>query len=884
MRICSVRHIDGPNLYLYRPILVADVDLEDLTERESREFPGFNGRLLADFPGLREHHCAKGEPGGFVDRLEEGTYFGHIVEHLAIELACCVGIDVHYGKTLYAGRPGRYEMVMECKAFRCQRFLLQAAMEIVECMLAGRAYPLQQVLAEAAAILCETALGPSTQAIVDAANRRGIPVRRLNERSLVQLGYGCKRKLVQATMTDRTSAVAVDIASDKPLAKDILGAAGIPVPYGGVAADEEQAVAEFHRLGAPVVVKPYNGNQGRGVSLNLASEEEVRRAYQFASRYSQRVMVERYVEGRNVRLLVVGGRLIAASERIPAHVQGDGVHTVRQLIEAVNAHPDRGTDHEKPLTRIVVDEIARQVLARQGLSLDDVPEAGRAVFLRDSANLSTGGEAVDITGRLAESYRLIAERAARLIGLDVCGIDMIVPAVDRPPCDGEACAVVEVNAAPGIRMHQHPSYGSAREAGGAIVDSLFPDGDDGRIPLIAVTGTNGKTTTTRLIGHGLASTGRTVGMTTTGGVFIGGKKVVEGDTTGPDSARMILADTSVEAAVLETARGGIVRGGLAYDKANVAVLTNITLDHIGQDCVESIEDLVHIKSLVAECVFEDGTVVLNAEDKHLVELSRRLRAKVVFFAAGPDNPVLRRHLASGGVGFFLQRGWLTEGRGNLSWEIAFARQIPVTLEGTARFQIENCLAAAAALRSIGLTRRQVADALLSFRPDRDNPGRLTTYRMPGGGYVVLDYGHNPDGFRRVGEWLARLGSKRRIGVVGVPGDRSDVVIREAAAELSGWFDAFLVKEDEDKRGRREGEVAELMAAEIRRLHPEKPCRVVLSEEEALRQAIAEMKPDEVVAMFYERLPRLSTLIEGMGGVLVPSPVSEPSGRAVAGIT
>ncbi|WP_051344160.1 cyanophycin synthetase [Alicyclobacillus herbarius] len=881
MRICSVRHIDGPNLYIYRPILIADVDLEDLTERESREFPGFNERLLAEFPGLCEHHCAKGEPGGFVERLHGGTYFGHIVEHLAIELACCVGIDVHYGKTLYAGGPGQYEIVMECKAYRCQRYLLEAAMWIVESILAGKSYSLDDIMARAEEILRETALGPSTQAIVDAATQRGIPVRRLNEGSLVQLGHGKKRKLVQATLTDNTSAVAVDIASDKSLTKEILGSAGIPVPHGGWADDEEEAVAQFRRLRSPVVIKPYNGNQGRGVSLNLVSEEEVRLAYRFASRYNRRVIVERYVEGKNIRLLVVAGKLAAASERIPPTVRGDGYQSVRQLVAEVNAHPNRGADHEKPLTRIPMDEVAEQVLARQGLSPDDVPASGRVVLLRDSANLSTGGEAVDVTGQLDETYRLIAERAARLVGLDVCGIDMIVPAIHRPPQEDEECAVVEVNAAPGIRMHQHPSYGVTRDVAQAIVNSLFPGRDNGRIPLVSVTGTNGKTTITRLIGHGLAATGRTVGMTTTGGVFIGGKQVLSGDTTGPASARLVLSDPSVEAAVLETARGGIVRGGLAYDRANVAVLTNITLDHIGQDHVETIEDLVHIKSLVAECVSEDGTVVLNAEDKNLVELAPRLSSKIVFFATSPDNPVLRRHLAGGGVGFFLQRGWLTEGRGNLNWEIAFARDIPVTMDGKARFQIENCLAAAAALRSLGLTRRQVADALLSFRPEQDNPGRLMTYRMQGGCFVVLDYGHNPDGFRRVGEWLKRIGTKRIIGVVGVPGDRADEVIRQAAAELSQWFDAFIVKEDADKRGRREGEVAHMVAGEIRRLHPEKPCAVVLSEPDALRQAIAAAKPGEVVVAFYEKLDPLQQVIESLGGMTVSAISAHAPDRAVA---
>ncbi len=866
MKILSVRHIDGPNVYIYKPVMVARVDLQHLSERESYEFPGFVDHLLRSFPGLREHHCAKGEPGGFVERLYGGTYFGHIVEHLAIELACCVGIDVHYGKTLYAGGTGQYDIVVECKAYPVQKYLLEAATDIVGCLLSGTAPLVSDVLDTASRLLAKTQLGPSTQAIVDVATQRQIPVRRVSDGSLIQLGYGRHRKWVEATITENTSAVAVDIACDKELTKRVLQDAGIPVPAGGVAHSAEEAVEQLEAIGAPVVVKPYNGNQGRGVSLNLCIPEDVREAYQIAARISEKVIVEQYVQGRNIRLLVVAGQFVAASERLPARVCGDGRRSIRQLIEEVNCNPLRGDGHEKPLTKIVVDPVVEATLRRQHFTLDHIPPAGMVVMLRNNANLSTGGEAIDVTDEIHPTYQRLAQRTAAVVGLDVCGIDMVIANPVLPYHPGQS-TVIEVNAAPGIRMHEHPSHGLPRRAAEAIVRSLFPQGN-GRIPIVSITGTNGKTTTTRLIGHVLQSTGKTVGMTTTGGIWVATQQVADGDTTGPASARMVLSDPSVDVAVLETARGGIVRGGLAYDKANVAVLTNITVDHLGQDSVDTLEDLLHIKSLVAECVWEDGVVVLNAADPHLVDLGRKVKARVAYFALAQDHPVLARHLACGGVGYYVADGWFVEARGNLTWQIAAVAEVPLTGLGTVRFQVENCLAAIAALRALGCTRQQVAEGLTSFVPSVHNPGRCSVYRMQNGSYVVLDYGHNPDGFKKVGSWIRNVPHRRLIGVVGVPGDRSDVVIRQGADVLADVFDVLVVKEDRDKRGRQPGEVAGLMADQIRTRNPEKMCTAIFDEVEALRFAVQQALPGDVVVMFYEKLAPAQNLLADTGGVPV----------------
>ncbi|QSO47926.1 cyanophycin synthetase [Alicyclobacillus mengziensis] len=871
MRITSVRHVDGPNLYIYKPILVARIELEALTNRESVDLHGFVSRLLDYLPGLHDHHCAKGRPGGFVERLHEGTYFGHIVEHTAIELASILGLDVHYGKTVYVGPDGTYDIIVECKEFACQRYLLEQARDIVEA-LSRHHEPrnLEEIRRQAETILARTALGPSTKAIVDAAVKRGIPVWRRGDGSFVQLGWGRERKLIEATITQSTSAVAVDIACDKQLTKRILHDAGVPVPDGGIADSEESAVAEFLSLGSPVVVKPLDGNQGRGVSLNLASEDEIRMAYQTASSYGRRVVIERHIPGRNLRCLVVSGKLVAASERLPAMVHGDGTSSVRKLIDRANADPLRGDGHEKPLTKIAVDDVVLRTLERQGLSLDSIAPLGKTVLLRESANLSTGGQAIDVTDEVPDAIRLVAERAARVIGLDVCGIDMVVPD-GKPLAHVDSCYVIEVNAAPGIRMHHHPSFGNVRQAAEAILNSLFGPHGTGRIPIVSITGTNGKTTTTRLIGHVLCESGKTVGMTTTSGVWIDQKQIAEGDMTGPTSARMVLSDPAVDVAVLETARGGIVRGGLAYDKANVAVLTNITPDHLGQDGIDTVEDLMHVKSLVGECVSEDGTVVLNADDPRLIALSTRFRARITYFAMSHRNPVLRRHLALGGTGFYASNGWIVEARGNLTWQIMPVHEIPITVGGTALFQVENCLAAISALRAMGCTRQQIARGMSTFLTSANNPGRCNVFQLPSGAYVVIDYGHNPDGFRRVGEWLKQVPHNRLKGVVGVPGDRCNEVIRQSASQAAEIFDEFYVKEDEDKRGRAVGEVAELLREEISKLAPQKPIYVVLSETEALRKAMETAVQGDIVVLFYEKFKPAEHTVLQFGGIYAEVP-------------
>ncbi|HEV2761524.1 MAG TPA: cyanophycin synthetase, partial [Pyrinomonadaceae bacterium] len=574
MRAEHVRTLAGPNIYTHQPALLLRLSLEDRDAQESNDLPGFAERLLALLPGLAEQrYCTNDDEGGFAERLREGTGLAHVVEHVAVELTRLAGFPAARARTRSAGEPGVYNVVVEHKAEHATRYLLERAIELVEASAGGRGFTLEDALKEARRIAARKELGPSTRAIVEAAERRGVPWARVGEGSLVQLGWGRRRKFIQAAVADSTSAIAVELSCDKALTKVLLEQAYVPVPAGHTVRTEEEAVAALEDLGAPVVVKPLDGRQGLGVSLNLSTREQVAEAFRIAQEgFSGEVLVEELFEGKNYRVLVVGGRMVAASERVACHVTGDGRSTVGELIELANQDPRRGDGHEKPLTKIVADEIMLADLRKRGLTLAHTPARGEVVVLRESINLSTGGEARDVTDEVHESVARLCERAALVSGLDVCGVDLVLKDISRPFTKGEG-GVIELNASPGLRMHLFPSAGRRREVGEAIVGLMYPHGETARIPVCAVTGTNGKTTVTRMIGHVLGASGATVGVTTTDGIYVGGRCVAEGDTTGPQSARTVLFDPTVDVAVLETARGGIMRRGLGYDWSDVAVLT-----------------------------------------------------------------------------------------------------------------------------------------------------------------------------------------------------------------------------------------------------------------------------------------------------------------------
>lgn len=829
------------------------LQLEELEEREPQAFSHFKQRLWKLLPELRNDFWDSRKTGQV-----ESSLGGKIIEYITQELARQSGIPVSHIETQEMPIPGWHQVIVEYTAEQGTRFLLETSVELSTALLRGEDYLLAEKIEAAKRIIARTEFGPSTRAIINAATRRGIPWRRIGNDNCVQLGYGKQRRLIQAAMTSQTSAIAVDIASDKELTKSLLREAGIPVPEGRVVETLEDALQVLQEINSAVAIKPYNGCQGKGISLNITTAQQMESAFRIACQYANKVVIEEMIQGRDYRVLIVNGKMIAASERLPAHVVGDGIHTISQLIDIVNRDPARGEGHDKSLTRLVVDPPMMAFLKKCGWTIHDKPQAGEQVFLRECANLSTGGTAKDVTEQVHPEVAALCERAARIIGLDICGIDVILADIAAPATG----AIVEINAAPGLRMHLDPSKGQRREVGEAIVEMLYPTPSQGRIPVISITGTNGKTTITRMIGHVLAATGQQVGMTTTEGIYLGNQCLMKGDTTGPQSARVILSDPQVEVAVLETARGGIVRGGLGYDWSDISIISNIRPDHIGQDGIQNLDDLVHIKSLVAERVRAGGTLILNADDKRLVELSNhpRLQQKnIVWFTLRPASELVQRHLEANGTAFLWRNDWLIEATGNRETPIVRASELPVTLGGGAVFHIANALAAIAAGRAYGISVALITSALKEFQSDLHNPGRTELYQVADG-YVLLDYGHNPDAFAAVGALAKKWRGHKITGVIGVPGDRDDAIILEAGRAAARSFHRLLVKEDEDLRGRNSGETAALLCQGIQQEAPGLECRVVLHEITALRTALDGLQPGEIIVHFYEKAAPVLNLL------------------------
>lgn len=860
MELLQIQAVDGANIYSYRPIIRALVDLQEMTEKMSHTYGGFNRELLACLPGLEEHYCSRGKPGGFVERLWEGTLFGHIIEHVALELLTLSGQNIRYGKTEgIPGCPGVYEIVINYDSRAGAMEGLRQGFGLVDNLLKGLPVSREGAVTRIKQVIQAHEFGVSTRAIITACEQRGIPVVRLNEDSLLQLGYGCEQRRVQATMTDATGCIAVDIACDKGLTKGLLRAAGIPVPRGCVAVSVEEAVAELDHSGAPLVVKPYNGNQGKGVTLNLSDEAGIRSAFALAQAYDEKVLIEEFIEGRHYRLLVINNQLVAAAEKIPAYITGDGISSIRELVAKINEEPLRGDDHENVLTKIKIDSVVILTLAQKNLSLNTVPAKGEVVFLRDSANLSTGGVAHDVTGLIHPDNRDLAVYAAQVVGLDIAGVDLVIQDISRSFREANG-HVIEVNAAPGIRMHQFPSEGEMREVGKYIVDQIVPAGN-GRIPIVSVTGTNGKTTTTRLISKMLRDQGLAVGMAATGGIYVQGKLLVEGDTTGPESASIVLRHPDVQVAVLETARGGILRAGLGYDYADIAIVTNVSGDHLGQYGVETVEDVARVKSLVAEVVRPHSYVVLNADDVEVRQMARRTKGKVILFSMEQDNIFVRKHLGRGGVAVFVRRGTILLCQGEYSTRICSVKQIPLTWQGKAKHNTQNCLAAIASGWALGLSAEVMRSTLLRFAAEvQDNAGRLNRYEI-NGVTVVVDYGHNTASIREIIKTLRKVATGSLVGCITVPGDRTDATIREVARVAAKGFDRLIIREDEDLRGRKAGEIAELLFQEaVASGMPPEKIKVVLPELEAFQYGLDDCVPGETFVMFYEKLVPLENEI------------------------
>jgi cyanophycin synthetase len=798
MRIKEKRFLRGPNLYAASPCLLAVIAHD--TRQPASEVPGFAARLLALLPELPRKVSA---------RLSGGAGAIVAVEPVLMELQRLSGAPGTFSQTLaIVGKPGVHRVVCGYSCEQVAGAALAVTLELIDVLARGADFALNEALAELRRTAAHHAIGTSTGGVLEAAHRRGIPSLRLtDDANLFQLGWGSKQKRLQATITGATNSIAVSIASDKQLTKTLLDQAGVPVPAGATVTSLDEAQRVARRLGGPVTIKPLDANQGKGVTTTCTTPEEVEAAFEFARRYGRHIIVEQFLPGRDYRVLVTGTKVAAASWRRPPCVTGDGISTVRQLVEIENSNPARGAGHTNILTKIPLDAKADEALARQGLNLDSVPPAGVPVDLRGNANLSTGGTAEDVTDLLPEETRAICVRAARTIGLDVAGIDIVCQDISKPLRQQHG-GVIEVNAAPGIRMHQYPSRGTPRDAGACIVEALF-GGGDGRIPVVAVTGTNGKTTTSLLIAHATRMAGLRTGVTTTEGVYIDGQLTMKGDCTGYRSARSVLASPEVDFAVLETARGGILKRGLAYDRCDVSVVLNVSSDHLGLDGVDTVEELARVKAVVAQRA--SRAVVLNAEDDHCVAMASALAAnvEVLYFALDADNPVLLRHLEGGGRGVYLQDNTLVLADGARHLALVDARQMPVSLGGAARYNIANALAAAAALTACGFGKHQIAEGLRSFVSDsKHNPLRSNVFDVDGV-TVIVDYAHNCAAYAALAETARALTPGRLVGVVSAPGDRRDADLIDIGRTCAAGFDELVVYESEN-RGRAEGETAALL--------------------------------------------------------------------------
>lgn len=808
MEIREIRALRGPNYYSRYPTIYMKLDIGDLEEKPTNKVAGFRERIEEAIPTLGEHRCSKGRKGGFFERVEEGTWAGHVVEHVAIELQCLAKTEVGFGKTYDTKEKGVYDVVYR---FRDEEVGIQAgkyAVQIVEDLFNFRKIELRDKIYDLKEKRENNLYGPSTQAIVDEAKTRDIPVVRLNRHSYVQLGYGVHQRRIQATMMDSTSSIGVEIADDKERTKEILSSMGIPTPRGYSVWDLDDAQRMARRIGYPVAVKPLTGNHGRGITTNVTSPEELETAFNNAKKVCRTVLVEKFLIGFDFRLLVIDGKFAAAAMREPAYVTGDGKSTVQSLIDEMNRDPERGFGHEKNLTRVKVDFMTERLLKIKGLALDDVLPYGERLYIKSTANLSAGGRAVDVTDDVHPMVRSMAERVSRIIGLNVMGIDLIAQDLSTP-LDPEISGIIEVNAAPGFRMHLSPSEGKPRNIAKNVVDMLFPPGAKYQVPIVAVTGTNGKTTTVRLISHILELNGGRVGMTSTDAVVINNNPILAGDYSGPGGAKVVLMDSTIDHAVLEVARGGILRRGLGFNESDVGVLLNVSTDHLGEGGINSLEDLARLKGVIPETVKPTGHAVLNADDPLVLQFKDNTKGKVILFSLDPENPALKENLDNGNMNVTVKDESIIIQKGGWTSSIARVVEIPITYGGKAQFNIQNAMAAVAAASAMGLNEKQIRAGLVSFSPSIGlSPGRMNVIDIDDF-KVIVDFGHNMGAIKATGELLPHLAPGKKIRMASGTGNRRDEDIVEYGLTLSKYYDHVVVC-DTDPRGRPLGEVAGLV--------------------------------------------------------------------------
>jgi len=838
MKILKIQTLRGANIWSsYRKkVIQMRLDLEDMEQRPTNLISGFKERLEKAMPTLEEHECSEGVYGGFFLRVEKGTWMGHVIEHIALEMQTLAGMETGYGRTRSTKEHGVYNVVFSYVDAEAGQYAAEAAVRFAQAIVDGTPYDLHQDIDALKKIYRKNALGPSTASIVEEAERRGIPWARLGRNSAIQLGYGANQARFRATMTYNTSAIAVETAGDKERTKIALAAAGIPVPEGYICEDIEEVYQAAEALSFPLVIKPVDGNQGKGATINITCREGLQPAFDFASGYSDEIIVERYVAGSDYRVLVIDNKFVAAARRSPAQVTGDGIHTIEQLIDILNQDVRRGDGHAKELSRVIIDSDTHCQLAKLGYTLHTIPADGESVYLKSTANLSTGGSSTDVTAQVHPENIKLAEHVARIIGLDICGIDIMATTL-QTPLRKNGGAVIEVNAAPGFRMHLAPSYGQARNVAAPVIDMLFPEGKSPRIPIVAVTGTNGKTTTTRLIAHIAKAAGLCTGFTTTDGSYVGHVLHQKGDNTGPQSANYILTHPCVDFAVLETARGGILRAGLGFDQCDVGIITNIQEDHLGLNDIHTLEDLARVKSVVVQNVKHDGWAILNADDSQCRRIAGTLDCNVAWFSLEKNAEQLANLFGHEATFACCEHGSIIISSAGTRTRLSRVDEIPLTHKGKATFMVANVMAASLAAHLSGFGREVIAEAIEGFIPGFETtPGRMNTFAFNDFS-VLVDYAHNPHGYSAIASYLQNISAPRKIGIISGVGDRRDADIRECGAISARMFDHIIIRNEHDLRGRTEEAITGILLEGIRSISDTVTYEVVSNECEAVKHAV-----------------------------------------------
>lgn len=842
MKILKIQALRGPNIWSVRrkKLIQMRLDLEEMEERPTNKIDGFRERLETLIPSLIEHRCSEGVRGGFFMRVDEGTWMGHVIEHIALEIQTLAGMDTGFGRTRVTKEPGVYNVVFSYIEENVGLFAAESSVRIVEALIDGKDYDLEADIQRMREIRERVRLGPSTGSIVEEAVARDIPWIRLGTNSLVQLGYGVNQMRFQATITCNTSNIAVDIACDKEDTKRMLENSSVPVAKGSICVDEEDLIDTIDKIGFPIVIKPLGGNHGKGASINVKTIDEAKAGLEHAQKYGRRVIVEKFITGHDFRILVINHKMVAAAQRVPAHVVGDGEHTIAELIEIENQDPRRGYGHENVLTEIDIDRDSLDLLDKLGYTEDSIPNKGEIVYLKSTANLSTGGTSVDVTDMVHPENIFLAERISRIIGLDICGIDIMAENLTQPLQENGG-VILEVNAAPGFRMHLAPSEGLPRNVASPVIDMLYPPGKPSRIPIIAVTGTNGKTTTTRLIAHMVKNKGYRVGFTTSDGIYIQNHLLEKGDTTGPYSAEYILKDPTVEFAVLETARGGILRAGLGFSRCDIAVVTNIQEDHLGLSDIHTLEDLARVKSVVARSVKNDGWVILNADDEYCLKIARELDCNIAYFSLDENQPHVQALCKSGKIVAVYENGYVTVKKGDWKIRIEKVTQIPLTVGGKAKFMIANALAATLAGYLSGFHSEDLSLSLQTFIPSAaQTPGRLNIFNFKNF-KIMIDFAHNPQSYLAIEDFLSNIESPHKIGIIAGVGDRRDEDIKECGKIAGRMFDHIIIRQEKHLRGRTEDEIIGLILEGIQESNKDITYEIIPKEIEAIKHAINNAK-------------------------------------------